>query len=298
MRDRVTLNIADVRISVETRAAVERDALLCVYGGFVTDEEPDLHLESARVPSLPDPPPGRTMLFDTGTTWSAWLDSGALTLELRAASTGSPVFRRISLSSDLGTGRILTLQDPALGLRGEEIQPDPLSFPLSEVLLMIMLPGLGGVLTHACGVSLDKGSTGLLFPGNSGAGKSTIASVWDTDDEASVMNDDRVVVRRSPEGFNIHGTPWSGDYPVRSADSVPLKSVCFLRHARENTLSPLSSVEAAAGMLSRSFLPFWDATGMESTLQFLDRLASSVRFYDLGFKPDQSVVRFIRDSLL
>ena len=56
----------------------------------------------------------------------------------------------------------------------------------------------------------------------------------------------------------------------------------------------LRPAEAAQSLLTRSFLPFWDASGMAFTLAFLDELVQTVPCYDFGFVPDRSAVDFAR----
>jgi hypothetical protein len=49
-----------------------------------------------------------------------------------------------------------------------------------------------------------------------------------------------------------------------------------------------------SGLLARAFPPFWDAEGMQSTLEFLERLVASVPCYALGFVPEAQTLDFIR----
>ena len=53
---------------------------------------------------------------------------------------------------------------------------DPLEYPLDELLVISLLGQGRGVEIHGCGVV--DGSSGYLFVGQSGAGKTTIARLW------------------------------------------------------------------------------------------------------------------------
>jgi len=97
----------------------------------------------------------------------------------------------------------------------------PLQYPLDQVLLMYALSRCRGILVHAAGASAD--GKGLLFPGISGAGKSTISALLRAGDGVHLLSDDRIVVRGNGSGgFDLGGTPWPGDAGVAENDSVPL----------------------------------------------------------------------------
>ena len=65
-----------------------------------------------------------------------------------------------------------------------------------RVLYATILPRVGGMLIHSCG--LRHAEVGVVFPGRSGAGKTTLArKAPDADD---VLSDELVVVRRADDG--------------------------------------------------------------------------------------------------
>ena len=149
-----------------------------------------------------------------------------------------------------------------------------------------------GVLVHACAVK--DGDRGLLFAGTSGAGKSTIAELWNSQGNAAILSDDRVIIRKHEGKFWIYGTPWHGSGRFASPDSVPLTRIYFLKQAPENQLRALKPVDAQTKMLVRSFPTYWNPAGMDFTLGFLDELVQEVPGYELGFVPEDSVVDFVR----
>jgi len=164
---------------------------------------------------------------------------------------------------------------------------------LAELLMMNLLSLSRGALLHACGVS-DKGR-GLLFVGKSGAGKSTMAELWRDEEGATILSDDRVIVREQEGRFWAYGTPWHGDAGFCSPQSVPLDAMFVIRHGGENSIMRLEEVrQVVSSLLVRSFPTFWNAEGMAFTLGFLERMSQGVPCYDLGFLPDKGIVQLVR----
>ena len=94
-----------------------------------------------------------------------------------------------------------------------------------------------GIITHSVAVR-DTDGSGLLFCGKSGAGKTTTARLWHRYSRALVLNDDRVIVRKSNNGFSIHGSPWHGgfnDYLASRLEEARLTRIFFLYHGKKNT---------------------------------------------------------------
>ena len=119
-----------------------------------------------------------------------------------------------------------------------------------------------------------------------------MAHLWA--DRATVLNDERVVIRHFDGRFRVYGTPWHGDYRGISPAGVPLKRVFFLRHGDRNRAGPVEKATAAAELIARSFSPVWDRDGMSFSLEFGIQLAGKVPFHDLSFRPDPSVVEYVR----
>jgi len=153
-----------------------------------------------------------------------------------------------------------------------------------------------GIFTHSSGVKdLDK--SGLLFTGKSESGKTTLAKIYHKYSRGMVLNDDRIVVRKINNDFYIYGSPWHGDFDdyLRSRiDRAKLKSIFFLRKAKENAIKPLSLSKAFRLLYPTMFPTFWDREGTKTIAMLLTDLLSKVSSYRLKFKKDKSVIRFIK----
>jgi hypothetical protein len=164
-------------------------------------------------------------------------------------------------------------------------------FPTDQVFLAQVLAEREGCYIHASGVVLD--GKGLLFVGHSNAGKSTMVMMLK--DQAKVLCDDRMIVRRWPEGFKIHGTWSHGDVPDVSAGSIPLRAILFLRQDEENHLMPIDhKQEINRRLLACLIKPLVTADWWERMLVLIDTLAQEVPCYSLHFNKDGRVIDLLR----
>jgi hypothetical protein len=169
----------------------------------------------------------------------------------------------------------------------------PLVSPMGELFIMNLLGAGLGMLFHAAGV-IDRGNA-YLFAGHGSAGKSTTAQLWQDLPDVQVVNDDKIIVRKEAGGYRLYGTPWHGVGGIALPDSAPLKRIFILQKADRNFTRRLQPIQATSNLLTRAFLPLWDAEKMEFTLKFLDELYQSVPCEELGFLPESSVVDFVRN---
>ncbi len=146
---------------------------------------------------------------------------------------------------------------------------------LLRVVYATLLPRVGGMLIHGCG--LRHAAIGVIFPGMSGAGKSTLArKAPDADD---VLSDEIVAVRRLDDGWRVFGTPFWGDFARGgiSMRSWPLRTVAFLNQAREVAMTPITSSDATLRLLG-CFLAFTtDRASVERSLAVAVQLCAEVR---------------------
>lgn len=255
------------------------------YMPFVSDAPADavfyIHRRSPPYTELGAP------LFDSEGNWTLHRVEGKPVLRIRVPDYDP--YQVVVLQPDLCGGDIYCVGE-VWKKNGRPLSP--LGYPLEEVLTVNLLARGHGVLLHASAVR--DGQRGLLFSGTSGAGKSTMASIWAEGEGATVLSDDRVIVREREGRFWAYGTPWHGSARLASPEAMPLDRIFVLRHAGENRAVPLEPLEAASRLLVRSFPTFWDAQGMAFTLQFLGKLCRSVPCQELEFVPDRRVVEYLR----
>ena len=172
---------------------------------------------------------------------------------------------------------------------------DPFFGPTMELLMVNYLAQGRGIILHSCGIK--QGDRGIIFVGESGAGKTTMARIWHQGSDVEILSDDRTLVRREGDHFVIYGTPWHGEGKFGSPGKVKLDQIFFIKHSKENSISKINNAHSVTQFLKCAFPPFWDAAGMEYSMDVFSDLAATVPCRMLSFKPDSSIIGFV-DSLL
>ena len=280
----IKIGIADIILSLMGQALDGGLIIDNSYKQFITDGTPEISL-SVYCGKIPSYSPDK-IIFDSGSTWSSYRCGGKYILQDCSLEPSSYPETLIILQDGFEFGEIYIDNDNSIRSPSYVMR-----HPLDQVLLINLLSLGRGLLFHACGVS-DRGC-GYLFLGNSTHGKSTMARIW-SKDGATVLNDDRIVVREKNGRFWMYGTPWHGDYPKFSAQGAPIHKVFFLHPGKENSAVPRERREAVSMLLTRCFPPFWDKEGMKYTLAFCHRLVEKVACSELDFVPDEKVVDFVR----
>ena len=152
-----------------------------------------------------------------------------------------------------------------------------------------------GIILHSALVNIN--GSGYLFPGTSGAGKSTIARLWHHEKDAEVLADERILIRKKGGMLCAFNTPWQGEMGNNKNKGVPLEKIFFIKHGSTNTLKKLSVPDAANRLLVRCFPTFWHREGMQFAMDFCARIASEIECYEFSFVPDSSSVEFIKQNL-
>jgi hypothetical protein len=220
----------------------------------------------------------------TTDTWQIHLVNKGFAISLHSPAFTPNLYGLTVLENDIRTGEVYFSTYP------DRFPVYPLESPLDQVLMICLLSQRNGLMIHACGIA-DNG-IGYLFAGNSSHGKTTMAKLWKND--ATILNDDRIVIRHKENRFWMYGTPWHGEYTGVSAKGVPIEKIFFLKHSESNSVEKINGAVASSMVLARSFPPLWDAEGMRFTLDFCSQLVSAVPCYKLDFVPDSSIVDFIR----
>ena len=172
---------------------------------------------------------------------------------------------------------------------------DPFFGPTMELLMLNHLARSRGVILHSCGIAFN--GRGILFVGESGAGKSTLASLWHSEPRVDVLSDDRVIVRKEGGRFQLYGTPWHGTASFVSARSVTLERIFFIKHGQKNTIRDVKGAEPVSRLMTCSFPPHWDPSGLAFTLDIFAGLTAHVPCMELTFKPDRSTVEFVLERI-
>jgi MoaA/NifB/PqqE/SkfB family radical SAM enzyme len=159
--------------------------------------------------------------------------------------------------------------------------------PSDQILLARALADRQACYFHAAGVVID--GKGMLLVGHSGAGKTTAVRMLMK--QGTLLCDDRIIVRRWPDRFRIHGTWSHGDLAEVSAADAPLAAILFLEKAAENSLVPLSRGMEAAGLLALHVVKsLATADWWKKILALLEGMAREIPCYRLRFDKSGRVI--------
>lgn len=152
------------------------------------------------------------------------------------------------------------------------------------------LPRCGRLLFHGSAIAFD--GTGCIFTAKSGVGKSTHSALWRQvyGERVTVVNDDKPIISLSGNGARVYGTPWNGKHGLGSAVSVPLKAVCFIERATENSISSLKGKDVFYRLLSQTFLP-QSPDALKCTFELVEALSAGVDVYLLKCNISEDAVR-------
>ena len=137
------------------------------------------------------------------------------------------------------------------------------------------------ILFHGSAISLDGGC--YLFTAKSGTGKSTHTRLWREvfGERAIMVNDDKPLIAITDDRATVYGTPWSGKHRIGNNISAPLKAICILERAGENTIAELTQRAAFPQIFAQTYRTP-DPHFMQKTMQLLDKLLSITPTYRLG----------------
>ena len=148
-----------------------------------------------------------------------------------------------------------------------------------------MMPAYDTFLFHGSCIAVD--GSAYIFTAKSGTGKSTHAKLWRNmlGEKAVMVNDDKPLIRANDKGVIVFGTPYNGKHRLGANIAVPLRAVCILERAKENSIKKIGTAEAYPELLRQSYRPS-SPEMLKKTLDIIDCLAERVSFYRLGANMD------------
>ena len=247
----------------------------------------DIHVREEACPQ----PDACDLLFDSGSIWRVYRWNKGILYTFRTPDASDDFGRALAFELD-SSEAILFLPPSDLNTH----QGYALSYPLVELLFQYHAARIGAMVVHACGIELH-GRT-ILFCGESGAGKTTLAHLWRRyRHQNDILSDDRILVQNINGTSFGFGTPWHGEGIYASPKGFPVAAVFFIRHGNEVSIDPLSPTSAATELLARSFYPPWEAEAIQNIIQTSARICNQSSCSILSFTPDYSVIEAVESIL-
>ena len=164
---------------------------------------------------------------------------------------------------------------------------NPLRYPMGPIIMQYLTVKSEAVMIHASCVF--DGEKGRIFTGFSGTGKSTISQIW-SEAGNQVINDDRLIIRKTDTGYFVYNTPM---YYRDSPKKAPLNSIFLISHYPENKIKKLTGAIAVSKVLAFCIQNNFDRFFIQNNLDFLTALSTQIAVYELGFVPNSSVVDYV-----
>lgn len=144
------------------------------------------------------------------------------------------------------------------------------------------LPELFGAYLMHCAVIEYEGE-GYAFAAASGTGKSTHISLWQKKfgEDVHIVNGDKPIMRFVGDRLYAYGTPWCGKEGYNENTSVPIKAICFIERAKENSIRKISPSDALTRIFHQILTPE-TVESLDSFLPLLDRTLTEIPCYVLG----------------
>ncbi len=227
-------------------------------------------------------------VFDSDAVWKLYRCNGSYIFSFTSSVFGSVPYKVASFDPSFTSGQVYLHQqyfesEPVLY---------PLEYPLAELWMVNLLAQGRGAEVHGCGLVNAQGE-GHLFVGQSGAGKSTMARLWQSQPGIQILSDDRIVRRKIGQKLWMHGTPWHGEAEFGSATRAPLTRIYFLQHGEKNEVLPQRPAQAIGHLFTCSFPPCYNSEAVDFTLGFFEEVVQAVPCFELRFLQDESVIELI-----
>jgi len=291
---RIDLHIAGYRIRLtETQGFPSISWPLHPFGAFFdhSEHQPDIDVTITVVGELPNFSHGPLHFDACQGLWRLYTTDAGWLLESLNTKTHQPC-ARARITKDISHVDVWTCGEKTAS--GLGWLPMKILNPIVEVCLLTRLAREGGLLLHSAGVIAP--TDGYIFTGASGAGKSTLSAFFDARG-ASVLSDERMIIRKSEETFVMHGTPWVGSGAYAKNESGLLTELFCIGHGRQHLIESLAPSAVLAWILPQCFLPHWDRIAMKSTLAFLSDLITHVRCQRLTCVKHPDVVDYVQHQL-
>lgn len=289
MSDVIKLDIAGVTFIITCRESVLLNQPPEAYASFVTenissDDHIRINLELT-FNSIPDIKKMKK-IFETEKSWTLF-QNGERYLVILCPPASDKTVWAAEFNRDVKTATIFLGEPFVRKDNGNFTVSHGVFYPLDQILLMYFLAQMQGALIHAAGIEYN--GKGFIFPGRSGAGKTTISGQLACSERLKRLSDDRIVARKMHNTFQAFGTPWHGEGGIAINRRVPLSGIFFISHAEYNRIEEIKPQKALEMLLPVTSVPWYDPEVMDKVLHFCDDLTSGIPAYNLSFKPGAEI---------
>lgn len=136
------------------------------------------------------------------------------------------------------------------------------------------------------------------FLAKSGTGKSTHIHLWrkTLGEGVKVINGDKPLYRFVDGVLYAYGTPWCGKEGWNTNTRAPLKAICYIERALENSIEKISGADSSLRIMRQVLMPK-EAPLAIKTLELIDRLLEKIPSYVLKCNISEEASRLAYDAM-
>lgn len=166
------------------------------------------------------------------------------------------------------------------------------------------------IILHSSYLEIDEGMLGgggsksgagsshaLLFSGPSGIGKSTQAALWDKYRSARILNGDKSLLIREPDGWYAYGWPICGSSEICLNETRPIKAIVMLRQAERNICRRMDPFRAVMEVMGQITTNTWDREFRMKVISLTEQLIREVPVYELFCEVSEGAVKCLEEVL-
>lgn len=154
-----------------------------------------------------------------------------------------------------------------------------------------------GLIAHSCAFT-TAGGEGVLCPGVSGTGKTTLARLLAAQANGpALLTDDRAIVTLDDRGLAVWGSPWPGAARIAGSGSAPLTTVMFIRHGAVPALRAVAPAEAFRRIVNTLSMPLWEPARCGRALEIVDAIVTRASLVEAMYPPTPAAIAWLAREL-
>lgn len=214
--------------------------------------------------------------------WSIWKDKSGLFIKtiFPQSTTEKKALLKFSITSG----------EWDLWIESSDREVDPMEYPLDGLILYYLSVKHGDIFIHASGV--NNLGHGYLFSGVSGKGKSTMANIWENTG-SKVIHDDRLIIRKTRDGYTMYSTPVYKDDEPRSSQ---INKIFLIEHGVKNKAINVSGAAAVSLVMANCIQHNWNSEIIARLLGSISIMCKKISVVKLAFRPDRNIIDYILEN--